>query len=69
MGNCFFLAVCILACFPIVPLLSKLCSNKRAPLIYYPANAVAAIAPAVLVILSALALIGDSYNPFLYFRF
>ena len=68
-GNCFFLAVCILACFPIVPLLSKLCSNKRAPLIYYPANAVAAIAPAVLVILSALALIGDSYNPFLYFRF
>ena len=68
-GNCFFLAVCILACFPIVPLLSKLCSTKRSPIIYYPANVVAAVAPAVLVILSALALIGDSYNPFLYFRF
>ena len=32
-------------------------------------NAVAVVAPIALLILSALALVGDSYNPFLYFRF
>ena len=32
-------------------------------------NTVAVAAPIALLILSALALVGDSYNPFLYFRF
>ena len=68
-SNCFFLIVSILACFPIVPLLAKLRDAEKSKPVYYVANAVAALAPAVLVILSALALIGDSYNPFLYFRF
>lgn len=68
-GNCIFLAVSILACFPIVPLLSRLCFKKKLPVLYYPVQVVAAVAPTVLLILSALALIGDSYNPFLYFRF
>lgn len=68
-GNCIFLAVCILACFPILPRLSKLCDKKNLPALYYPARTVAAVAPTVLLVLSALALIGDSYNPFLYFRF
>ena len=68
-GNCFFLAISILACFPIVPALAKLRDAENCKPVYYVANAVAAIAPAILVILSALALIGDSYNPFLYFRF
>ena len=67
-GNCFFLAISILACFPIVPALAKLRDAKSTP-VNVIANAVAAVIPAILVILSALALIGDSYNPFLYFRF
>ena len=67
-ANCFFLAISILACFPILPALAKLRDSKILP-VYYVANTVAAIAPAILVVLSALALIGDSYNPFLYFRF
>ena len=67
-GNCFFLAISILACFPIVPALAKLRDAKSTP-VNVVANAVAAAIPAILVILSALALIGDSYNPFLYFRF
>ena len=67
-GNCIFLAISILACFPIVPALAKLRDTKLAP-VNVVANAAAAVIPAVLVILSALALIGDSYNPFLYFRF
>jgi hypothetical protein len=32
-------------------------------------NTVAVVAPIAMLILSALALMGDSYNPFLYFRF
>ena len=67
-GNCFFLSISILACFPIVPALAKLRDAKSTP-VNVIANAVAAVMPAILVILSALALIGDSYNPFLYFRF
>ena len=67
-GNCFFLSISILACFPIVPALAKLRDAKSTP-VNVIANAVAAVIPAILVILSALALIGDSYNPFLYFRF
>ena len=68
-GNCFFLALCILACFPVAPALGKLRNASRIPPVYYVANAIATVVPAALVILSALALIGDSYNPFLYFRF
>ena len=67
-GNCIFLVISILACFPIVPALAKLRDAKSTP-VNVVANAVAAVIPAILVILSALALIGDSYNPFLYFRF
>ncbi|MBQ1232793.1 MAG: MBOAT family protein [Clostridia bacterium] len=67
-GNCIFLVISILACFPIVPMLARLREAKSAP-VNVVANAAAAVIPAVLVILSALALIGDSYNPFLYFRF
>ena len=67
-GNCIFLVISILACFPIVPALAKLRDAKSTP-VNVVANAVAAAIPAILVILSALALIGDSYNPFLYFRF
>ena len=67
-GNCIFLAISILACFPIVPALAKLRDAKSTP-VNVVANAASAAIPAVLVILSALALIGDSYNPFLYFRF
>ena len=67
-GNCIFLIVSIVACFPLVPLLARLRDCKSKP-VCCAANAISAVAPAVLVILSALALIGDSYNPFLYFRF
>jgi hypothetical protein len=49
-------------------MLARLREAKSAP-VNVVANAAAAVIPAVLVILSALALIGDSYNPFLYFRF
>ena len=66
-GNIFFLIVCVLACTPIVPCVSKLLDrNNRTKSIKL---VISAIAPAALIILSLLALAGDSYNPFIYFQF
>lgn len=66
-NNVFFLAVCCIACTPIIPTLSRLCSRNE---ITKKAWTVIGVAmPAILVILSACALAGDSYNPFMYFQF
>ncbi len=66
-GNIFFLIVCVLACTPIVPFMSKILDRNQ-----HTKNvklAISAVAPAALIILSLLALAGDSYNPFIYFQF
>ncbi len=70
----FILAVSVIACAPIVPwLMGKLSAvaERRyvGGLSRVVLNTVAALAPALLLILSVLAMVGDSYNPFLYFRF
>lgn len=65
--NFIFLAVCVLACTPIVPWISGLlCRRKytrRAALV------AGAVIPAALILISLFALAGDSYNPFIYFQF
>ena len=78
-GNIFFLAVAIIACTPIAPSISRTVEGLRekkkgakAPLahtfilIY---DAICAVIPALLIAVSVFALVGDSYNPFLYFQF
>ena len=71
----FILMVAVLACAPIVPVLSKKLTaaaereGVAGGLARAVTNTVAVAAPIALLILSALALVGDSYNPFLYFRF
>lgn len=66
-NNIFFLCFCILSCLPVLPALEKLAKkNALTEKIY----AIASVpAPAVLIILSACALAGNTYNPFLYFQF
>ncbi len=74
-NNVFILMLCVLACTPVVPLLSgklRTARQGRGPLSVVcavAADCIGAVAPAVLLVLSALALVGNSYNPFLYFRF
>ena len=71
----FILAVAVLACSPVVPWFTG--KLARAAEGEGPARGAArallqvgaVIIPAALLVLSALALVGDSYNPFLYFRF
>ena len=66
-NNVFFIAASILACTPIVPSIKNLMDKSE---ITRKAKAAAgAVIPALLLILSAFALAGDSYNPFLYFQF
>ncbi len=71
----FILLVAVVACTPIVPALSKKLAaaaeggNAAATPARMVLNAVAVLAPIALLILSVLALVGDNYNPFLYFRF
>ena len=66
-----FLLLCAVACTPVVPKLRD-ALYKRSLDHYYTLRAYGAfraVVPAALLVLSVLALVGDSYNPFLYFRF
>ena len=66
-NNLFFILLSCIACTPVIPAITSF-MNK------YTASAklqrvLGVIIPPALVILSSLALAGDSYNPFMYFQF
>ncbi len=69
------LVVSVVACTPILPCLSRRLSETAtgdgvlAPLARGILNAVAVAGPVILLILAIMAMVGDNYNPFLYFRF
>lgn len=66
-NNVFFLAIALISCTPIIPAFKKLFGKTKATMRIW---AVAeTVMPAILIVLSALTLAGDSYNPFLYFQF
>ena len=66
-NNIFFLIAAILACTPVIPAITRLCQkNKITSRIH---TAIGVVMPMILIAVSALALAGDSYNPFLYFQF
>lgn len=69
--NFFFIVIAAFACTPIVKTTRKYIDikskqNQKINVVY---SVFRAVIPAVLVLTSALCLVGDSYNPFLYFRF
>lgn len=70
-NNCFFLIFAMLATLPLAPFLgrklSALGANVRG---FVRVNSVlSTVLPPLLVFVSLLALVGNSYNPFLYFQF
>ncbi len=71
----FILGVSVIACTPLVPWLSRKLTAMTARegttgnFARAVLNITAAIAPALLLSLSVLAMVGANYNPFLYFRF
>ena len=70
-NNLFFLPAAALACLPVVPVCKKLWKKLVAKLpTIAPVGEVAdMVAPLVLLVLSVIFLVGNTYNPFLYFQF
>lgn len=70
-NNCFFLIVAILACLPIAPGMGQLLSaiGRRSRGVGKLNGVLSVLIPPLLVFVSLLALVGNSYNPFLYFQF
>ena len=67
----FFFLICLIGCTPLVKnigtALKRRARVNRAA--FFLNGAVSALAPTALIVLSVLSLVGDSYNPFLYFQF
>ena len=62
-----YLPIAILCCVPIVPTAKKLL--KKQPALASASEPISAVFAVVLGLVSLLFLIGQSYNPFIYFRF
>ena len=69
--NIFFIIIAVLACTPVVKTVRGYIDmrSKKNQTVNVAYSVYRAVIPAVLVLVSALCLVGDSYNPFLYFRF
>ena len=69
--NFVFIIIAVIACTPAVKTAKSLIDyySKRSQTVNVIYSVYRAVIPAVLVIISAICLVGDSYNPFLYFRF
>lgn len=70
-SNGLFLVFCIVCCTPVFAGLTKSLEEKslRSNFALAVCSAVEVLTPVVLLALSVAALIGNSYNPFLYFKF
>lgn len=70
-NNLFFLPMAAIACLPVIPTCKKLWSRLVAKLpVLSPVGEVAdMVAPLLLLVLSVIFLVGNTYNPFLYFQF
>lgn len=70
-NNLFFLVIAVVACTPLMKNLGRLivqnARNNADIALFNVARKIAV--PVVLLILSTFSLVGDSYNPFLYFQF
>ncbi|MBQ7916416.1 MAG: MBOAT family protein [Firmicutes bacterium] len=71
LNNCFFLPVAIVACTPLGRWLRDKIYQKAEEKGKYPVlmRLVDVFVPILLLAISVLALVGNSYNPFLYFQF
>ncbi len=68
-ANVFFLAVAIIACTPLVNMIAQKMGSARAKAVLAVTAVVKVAAPIVLLLLGTAMLVGNSYNPFLYFQF
>ncbi len=70
MGNIIFLIIALIAVTPLIKKFTVFLSKaQKGTFIHGFYNIAHAVAPIALLFVSALCLVGDSYNPFLYFQF
>jgi alginate O-acetyltransferase complex protein AlgI len=71
LNNVFFLIIAVLAATPLLKILGRKLGEKAAvsPRMNGAFMSAQTVAVLVLILLSTLALVGNSYNPFLYFQF
>lgn len=69
MNNIFFIVIALVSVTPLMKIISVKLKPKKKRTWYLVYNIFATLIPIVLLILSTLTLVGDSYNPFLYFQF
>ena len=70
-GYIFFFLICAVACTPVAKTAKKLLIKygKRSTAVNITYRAIDIALPLVLILLASVTLVGDSYNPFLYFQF
>lgn len=70
-NNCFFIIAAIIASLPVTKILSAVIDklSLKSKAVCIAGSAVTAAAPAVLIFASLISIVGNSYNPFLYFQF
>ena len=69
MNNLFWLVVAVLFCMPITQLVKRWAQTQRSEGVCAGISIVNAIMNVMLLFVCTAMLVGDSYNPFLYFRF
>lgn len=70
-NNIFFIIVAIIACTPLAKELYKwMCRKCKTVIVFkYLRRIIEVAGPVVLLLIATMALVGNSYNPFLYFQF
>lgn len=68
-SNMFFIVLAIVLSTPIISCISRYLGKRRPTIARYLGYIDDLLVPAILLLLSTIALVGNSYNPFLYFRF
>ncbi|MCD8118279.1 MAG: MBOAT family protein [Lachnospiraceae bacterium] len=70
-NNCFFLVFAVIATLPLGKKLREYFLGRASENPYLGAvvNVAEIVTPVILLVISLMALVGDSYNPFLYFQF
>ena len=66
-NNIFWLILAVVACFPIFPALGKL--SQKHPALATTGQFARLVFSVLLLFVSTTLLVGQSYNPFLYYRF
>ena len=70
MGNIFFIAVAIIASTPIIKIMAdKVKAHRGNTVVNFICTASEILTPLTMLFLSSISLVGDAYNPFLYFQF